>query len=423
MSIDSLTVYRVVLPLRKRIAHASAARDSSENIVVRCRLTDGSEGWGEGVPRPYVTGETPEGALRQLAATPLADQLAGDCNGWTEVIGLCARLAPVIDAPAPRGCGSNALRCAVELSILDAYGRRFGKPLSAVASIAAQGIDGGVEVLRCAQNGCVDAPNDRVRYSGAITAESPSREVLSALKMRLYGFAQCKVKVGMLGRTDFQSVGAGTDWKSVLHLETARLRRIRRVLGRRMDLRLDANEAWPAAEAARQIEPLLAHNVSCIEQPVPHAEVASLAELRRRLPVKIMLDESLTSVADAQAAIAGQTCDLFNLRLSKCGGFLNCLRLAALARAAGLGYQLGCHPGESGILSAAGRHWACAVAGIAYLEGSYDRHLLKERLTREDITFGYGGWAPALSGPGLGVTVDAAAVERLAVETRTFAVM
>ena len=68
--------------------------------------------------------------------------------------------------------------------------------------------------------------------------------------------------------------------------------------------------------------------------------------------------------------------------------------------AAGLGFQLGCHPGESGILSAAGRHWACSVKGIRYLEGSYDRHLFRKLLTNEDITFGYGGRAPALTGPG-----------------------
>ena len=57
--------------------------------------------------------------------------------------------------------------------------------------------------------------------------------------------------------------------------------------------------------------------------------------------------------------------------------------------------ELGCHPGESGILSAAGRHWAVSVAEIRYLEGSYDRYLLRELLTHEDITFGYGGRAPA----------------------------
>src|SRR5207237_2512740 len=139
-------------------------------------------------------------------------------------------------------------------------------------------------------------------------------------------------------------------------------------------------------------------------------------ELRRRLPVKIMLDESLTSLADAQAAIAGQTCDLFNIRLSKCGGFLNSLRLAALAGQAGLGYQLGCHPGESGILSAAGRHWACSVRDIRYLEGSYDRHLLQHPLTNEDLTFGYRGFAQALTAPGLGVTIDRAALERVTLQ-------
>ena len=133
-----------------------------------------------------------------------------------------------------------------------------------------------------------------------------------------------------------------------------------------------------------------------------------------------MLDESLTSLADARAAIAGRTCDLFNIRLSKCGGFLSSLRLAALAREAGLGYQLGCHPGESGILSAAGRHWAASVAGIRYLEGSYDRHVLAELLTREDITFGYCGWAPALRGPGLGVTINPAALQRWTVREETF---
>jgi len=39
------------------------------------------------------------------------------------------------------------------------------------------------------------------------------------------------------------------------------------------------------------------------------------------------------------------------------------------------------------------------------LEGSYDRHLLKHPLTTEDLTFGRGGFAPALTRPGLGVTI------------------
>jgi muconate cycloisomerase len=139
-----------------------------------------------------------------------------------------------------------------------------------------------------------------------------------------------------------------------------------------------------------------------------------LAAVRRDISVPIMLDESLTSLADARRAIDMETCDLFNIRLSKCGGFLGSLQLAALAHSAGLGYQLGCHPGESGILSAAGRHFATSVRGIRYHEGSYDRFLLNELLTNEDVTFGYGGWADALRTPGLGVTVNQAALARMA---------
>lgn len=390
MRIARLTAYVVSLALRREIAHASATRRTSANIVVACELGDGTRGWGEGVPRPYVTGETPDTALAQLVATPLREQLAGDHCSWHDVTAVCRRFAPRVEGEDPRGCRANALRCAVELSILDAYGRLFGEPLAAITA-------------RYPPAAAIHAARPVVRYSGAIMAESPRSELTSALKMRLYGFAHCKVKVGVAGADD-----------------SARLARIRRVLGRRIDIRVDANEAWPAAEAVARIAPLLAHRISCVEQPLPHAEIDALADVRRQLTVPIMLDESLTGPSDARRAIDGGLCDLFNIRLSKCGGFLASLELAALAHSHALGYQLGCHPGESGILSAAGRHWAQSVAAIRYLEGSYDRHLLRDWLLGEDITFGYGGRAPALRGPGLGVSVAEAAVKRLAVSEQSF---
>src|SRR5262249_532267 len=148
-------------------------------------------------------------------------------------------------------------------------------------------------------------------------------------------------------------------------------------------------------------------------QPVAHEELVALAEVRRQVSVPIMLDESLTGETDARTAIELRACDLFNIRLSKCGGFLAGLPLGGVGHKAGLGYQLGCHPGESGVLSAAGRHWAASVANVRYLEGSYDRHLFRRLLTTEDVTFGYGGRAPALTTPGLGVTIDTAVLADL----------
>jgi muconate cycloisomerase len=338
-----------------------------------------------------VTGETPDGCLAQLAAIPVGEQLAGDCVSWSDVIALCERFRPAVVRDDARGCYGNALRCAVEVSILDAFGRKFGEPVSRVTN-------------QFAPAGTIRATSNLLRY-GVVIDSGRRGLARKSLVRRLYGFRDCKVKVGAAGDDD-----------------VARMRVIRRWIGPRMDLRLDANEAWHAEGLLAKVKTLLPFNISSLEQPVPHAEVSCLGELRTSLGVPIMLDESLTSMRDAEMAIAAKACDLFNIRLSKCGGFLSSLRLAAAARSTGIGYQLGCHPGESGILSAAGRHWASSVANIRHVEGSYDRHLFRRLLTNEDMTFGYGGRARAIDKPGLGVTVNETVLRDQTLAQREFAV-
>jgi muconate cycloisomerase len=391
MRIRQLTARVVRLPLKRTFSHASVTRRESENVLVECTLADGTAGWGEGVPRSYVTGETPAGCVEQLAHTPVAEQLAGECDSWSDVIRLCEQFQPALNREDSRGCYGNALRCAVELSILDAFGKLFNEPVSAVT--------------RCFPTAnSITASRSEVRYS-AVIASGNGGLWRKALLRRLYRFQHCKVKVGATGDDD-----------------AARLRTIRRWIGPRVDLRIDANEAWRADEVLKKLAPLKPFGISCLEQPVPHAEVDALAAIKQQLGVPVMLDESLTSMIDAEAAIAAHTCDLFNIRLSKCGGYLASLRLAAMAHAADIGYQLGCHPGESGVLSAAGRHWACSVAGIRYLEGSYDRHVFHRPITNEDLTFGHGGRAAAIERPGLGVTMNAAGLNEVTLSTQEFAI-
>jgi muconate cycloisomerase len=185
-----------------------------------------------------------------------------------------------------------------------------------------------------------------------------------------------------------------------------------------MDIRLDANEAWTASELIQRVEPLRRISPSALEQPVPHEEVDSLASLRAKLGIPIMLDESVCGLPDAEKAVAHGTADLFNVRLSKCGGIIASLRIIGLAQRSGLGAQLGCHPGETALLSAAGRHLASRVADLRYVEGSYDRHILARNITRQDFTFGYGGWARPLNGPGLGVEVDPRALDAMTTQSR-----
>jgi muconate cycloisomerase len=382
MRVVELIAWHVRIPLRKPIRHASFTRSESDNVVVGCRLEDGTIGYGEGVPREYVTGESIDEAMTMLLRTRWPE-LLGDPQSFPELLSMVESLQLHGGGTDARGCRGNSARCAVELALLDAYGKHFGQPLSAVTQLIAPDLY---------------QPRRQVRYSTAITSAEGFKAKAAAWLMRWYGFRQCKVKVGIAGQNDVK-----------------RLRDIRRWIGRHVDLRIDANEAWKPDEVVQRIRELEPFGISSVEQPVAHEDVACLRQVRGQVSTPIMLDESLCSMADAQQAVAEKTCDLFNLRLSKCGGFLPSLRLAQFARQHGLGYQLGCQVGETALLSAAGRHFACSVRDIRYVEGSYDRRLVRERLTCEDITFGYGGLAPALSGPGLGVAVDEAALHRVAV--------
>ncbi len=390
MKIRSLTAFQVPIRLRKPVRHASHVRYHNDTLIVRCELSDGHIGWGEGLPRTYVTGESIASAwqhLQQSSFEPLMGEFhdAREASEMFDQFTLASIPAP--NGVMPRECFGNAVRCGLEIAILDAACRSTQQSM-------------GDFIASLPEAAAVIKQHDEVFYSGVITSMTTHRQWLSAWKMKLFGFSHLKVKVGTPGIDDRDC-----------------LRRIRKIVGPHVDLRIDANEAWTPDEIVSHIEPLLSFRLSSLEQPVPHEQVTGLAGVRADLAVPIMLDESLCCEEDGERAIAQQTCDLFNIRLSKCGGIRGSVRLAAMAQSAGLGYQLGCQVGETGILSAAGRHFACNVGGLRYLEGSYDRFLVRDTLTQENLTFARKGRAFRLNEPGLGITVNEARVRTIAERT------
>ena len=154
------------------------------------------------MPREYVTGETIDSALELLRRSDLAAQLE-PCRDFAQAVGLAERLQL---APVPgddRACQGNAARCALELALLDAYGRRFGEPLSAVTRLAAQDLY---------------QARPWVRYSGGITSASGRFKVgFAALRMRVYGFRQVKVKVGIAGHDDVQRLRSDPQPRGQVH--------------------------------------------------------------------------------------------------------------------------------------------------------------------------------------------------------------
>jgi L-alanine-DL-glutamate epimerase-like enolase superfamily enzyme len=383
--IVSMAARRVMLPLKIKVEHASHVRRESENVIVECRLSDGTVGYGEGVPREYVTGETCDRSIGILRSADWS-LLKEPVDSFDAGVELADRLTLPKQPGDDRGIVGNAARCAAELALLDAFGRSFGRSLS--------------DVAKRPEFASIFEPKKKVRYTGAITTKGKWKGKIFAWSWRLVNPADVKIKVGIPGSDDVK-----------------RLKTFRRIMPR-LKFRIDANEAWTAATAADRIRELEPFGISLVEQPVKHEEVASLAEVRKAVKTPIMLDESLCSMIDAVRAKEGGWCDVFNVRLSKCGGFLPSLRLAAYAEANGLQCQLGSHPGESSLLTAAGRHFACSVGGLVAVEGSFDGWLLRRRIVREDLTFSkFGGWAKALTGAGLGVTIDEVALDSVTTET------
>ena len=361
MKLVAATLYALRIPFVESFSHSATERRWSDSVVVRVRDEAGIEGFGEGTPRPYVTGEIVETMLEHLTCElwpRVADrEVPPACN--LEALAAFLPETSLAGAIAP-----HASRAALELAVLDCALRRAGRPLATL----------------------LPPRRNRVTYSGVITAGPIARAVQHARQMRAIGLHDVKVKVG------FDD-------------DIARVTAVREALGHDASLRLDANGAWSFERAVHVLNAVAPLGIAAVEQPLPRGPVEDLARLRQAIPVPIMADESLVTPADAEALIAGEAVDFFNVRISKCGGLARSLAIAERAAKAGVGVQVGSQVGETAILSAAGRHLAAALPTVAFVEGSFGTLLLAEDVSVESVRFGHRGEASLLTGPGLGIRV------------------
>jgi L-alanine-DL-glutamate epimerase-like enolase superfamily enzyme len=116
-------------------------------------------------------------------------------------------------------------------------------------------------------------------------------------------------------------------------------------------LRVDANGAWKADEAAKKMKVLAELGVEFVEQPLPREDLAGHAKLKKKGILPIILDETIQTSKDIPAAAAA--CDGVNIKLTKAGGLREAARMIATARACGLKVMLGCMVASSVKITAA----------------------------------------------------------------------
>jgi L-alanine-DL-glutamate epimerase-like enolase superfamily enzyme len=163
-------------------------------------------------------------------------------------------------------------------------------------------------------------------------------------------------------------------------------------------LRVDANAAWTPKSTLRMVPLLQELGVEFVEQPLPPGDLDGLRFIRERSSLPIIADESCI-VAEDVAKLAGIV-DGINIKLAKCGGLREALRMVAVARAHGMLVMAGCMI-ESSLGITAAAHFA-PLLDCADYDGA--------ALLSDDPYVGAtidGGVIRLPAGPGLGVTLRA----------------
>jgi L-alanine-DL-glutamate epimerase-like enolase superfamily enzyme len=387
-TVTQLQLFAVDLPFKAAFRHAAAARRTSESVFLRVALDSGEEGWGECLPRPYVSGETREQTFALLRDEILPALLGLEFRSLKDAISFlekCDGKAPPewVDPDLPQ----SSAWCSVDLALIDAIGRAFGQ--AAWAGWAGSSASTAKALEQC-------------RYSGVVSADRGWRYAVSLLKIRAFRFPHVKLKL--------EGDGAARAAR------TARL-----LLGPRVELRVDANMAWDVDRALGVISELRTMGIESFEQPIAANDLPGLARLVRESSSGIMVDEGFTDRDSLQTFISHKACTGVNVRISKCGGLIAAYARSKEALDAGLVLQIGCQVGESSLLSAAHVTLLSALApltpGVRYAEGCFGDHLLREDPVSPSVQFRYRGRPPRRpQGPGLGVRVEEEGLERWTVD-------
>jgi L-alanine-DL-glutamate epimerase-like enolase superfamily enzyme len=163
-------------------------------------------------------------------------------------------------------------------------------------------------------------------------------------------------------------------------------------------LRVDVNGGWEARHAIRFINEVLVHHpVEFVEQPLAPGDLRGMKLLHTESALPIVLDES---ISDMNSILRhADVVDGVNIKLMKCGGIRNALKMIHTARALGLKVMLGCRVETSLAITAAAH--LTPLVDFADL----DLHLLVAHDPFVGATLDDDGKFLLPTAPGLGVQV------------------
>jgi L-alanine-DL-glutamate epimerase-like enolase superfamily enzyme len=298
------TYHKIDLRLKHPFRIARSVTELKKNVLVQIE-----EGIGEAAPSQYY-GENAETVTQCLERVK---GLIGDDP---------FRIESILADLDRKVKGNYSAKAAIDMALHDLVAKRLQVPLYRLL-----GLDGAKPLV--------------TSYTIAIDTPEKMKEKTKEAE----GFLVYKVKMGIEG--DMEMV------KAVREVTDAKIR-------------VDANAGWTVDEALEKIEKLKALDIEFVEQPIDPSDKAGLRKIKEESEIPIIIDERLMTSRDVLDF--AELCDGINIKLAKCGGIREALRMIHVARAHGLKVMLGCMI-ESSVGIAAAAHLG-SLADYLDLDGN-----------------------------------------------------
>ena len=319
MKIENIKIFAQRLGLNKIFRTSLRETDSISELVVIIETDVGIEGKGSACDCSAITGETVPG-IREAIVNKI----------FPVIKGMDIRLHERIFFKIQNAIAyNNAAKAAVDMAVYDLLSQYLKIPLFQLL--------GGYK--------------DYLRTDITLSLDTPEKMAHEAIQVGNEGFSILKIKAGGLNPKE----------------DIERVKKIRDAVGDGVKLRIDANQAWKPRDAVKIINKLEKYDIELIEQPNAYWDTKGLKWISQRTNIPIMADESIFTNHDAFKLLSDNVVDCLNIKLLKCGGINEAVKIINIAETAGIECMMGCMM-EGGISIAYAIYLAAAKQNITKVD-------------------------------------------------------
>ena len=364
MRVARLACTPYCIPFRQPFVTAHGTQTERRGVLLQLHTDTGLVGLGEAAPIP---GSAPRAwsDVATLFEAVRASLPGRRLEDMADVVGPMDHLHPAAVA---------AVRCGLDTAACDVLAQAAGTPVA----------------LWLQRESSETVPvNATIALSDAASAAD------AAGKARALGFPCVKLKVGM---------AAGVE------MECERVAAVRKAIGDRLKLRLDANGAWGVEQAIHTMRALEPYGIELVEQPVACGDVESLRRVRAAVRTPIAADEDVDSVAAAERVLGAGAAQVLVIKPMVVGGLRPARQIIERAQTQGVSCIVTTTL-DAGIGIAAALHLAATLPSPGLACGLATGALLTTDLLTTPLTV-RDGRMQRPNAAGLGVRLDEEAVKR-----------